>query len=196
MNFNVFGIRSKPFFNFRIAKLMQLHAGAAAATAEAGVPTSHATYTRTSHPTSESSSSSNSTSATPVHSSSLENTLNMRTGQFSGRLVTDSSSALQAVDNVRHKDYPEEQLLLPRGLPGRHQDTNNKDSSRTLLNNTNDLEMDGDGPVRPTGARASMLPGVSRVLFDNAVKENAKLKKMLHEVLQKDGSSMKVFLVS
>ena len=174
---------------------MQLHAGAAAATAEAGVPSSHATYTRTSHPTSESSSSSNSTNATPVHSSSQENTLNMRTGQFSGRLVTDSSAALQSVDNIRHKNYPEEQLL-PRGLPGRHQDTNNKDLSRTTLNNTNDLETDGDGPLRPTGARASMLPGVSRVLFDNAVKENAKLKKMLDEVLQKDGSSMKVFLVS
>ena len=178
---------------------MQLHAGAAAAaTAEAGVPLSHATYTRSSHPTSESSSSINSTSLTPVNSSSLENTLNMRTGQFSGRLVTDSGAALQAVDNVRHKDYPEEQLL-PRGLPGRYQDTNNtnrKDLSRTTLNNTNDLETDGDGPVRPTGARAGMLPGVSRVLFDNAVKENAKLKKMLHEVLQKDGSSMKVFLVS
>ena len=184
---------------------MQLHAGAAAATSEAGVPFSHATCTHALHPSSESSSSSSS-SNTPVHSSSSprENTLtvgqsgssmrgNTRAGQQrpGGRLVTDSSAGLQAVEN-NYKDYQEEQLT-PRGLPGRYQDVKDS-SSRTSYDNTNDLETDGDGPVRPAGARA--LPGISRVLFDNAVKENAKLKKMLHEALQKEGSNMKVFLVS
>ena len=182
------------YFIFRIAKLMQLHAGAAV-TSSGGLPDAL------------SGSSSNLPNVSPVNSSSSrENTLTasgqlgkpgnrgMLTGQDGGRLVTDCGTAAGAVN----KELQEEQLLVTRGLPGRSQ--NSKGQSRTTFDN-NDLETDGDEPIRPAGTRAgqsgtAMLPGVSRVLFDNAVKENVKLKKMLQETLQKDGSSVKVFLVS
>ena len=167
---------------------MQLHAGAAVTSSveTGGLPDAL-------------SGSSNSPNVSPANSSSSrENTLTPggqlgKPGQFSGRLVTDCGTAAGVVN----RDL-QEQLLVSRGLPGRSQ--NSKGQSRTTFDN-NDLETDGDGPIRPAGTRpgqsgTAMLPGVSRVLLDNAVKENVKLKKMLQETLQKDGSSVKVFLVS
>ena len=175
---------------------MQLHAGAAAASSgEAG-----GSSVTVSHPASESSKSAN---VTPVKSSSRENTLtasgqlgapmhkDMLGGQSSVGLVTDCSTASGAVN----KELSEQ--LVSRGLSGKPKNSSNKGQSRTTFHN-NDLETDGDGPVRPRAGQpgTAMLPGVSRVLFDNAVKENVRLKKMLQETLQKDGSSVKVFLVS
>ncbi len=62
----------------------------------------------------------------------------------------------------------------------------------------NDVETDGDGPARPAGVRLApaVQLGVSQIMFDNVVKENLRLKKMLEEGLKTEGSNVHLFLVS
>lgn len=44
--------------------------------------------------------------------------------------------------------------------------------------------------------QASITPGISKSMFDNVVKENIKMKKTLHEILDKEGENVKTFMVS
>ncbi len=218
----------------RIARLMHLHAGAAAALAEGAggagdtvIPAavsrdSPTTTTRVSHPVSESSSSSGENILVELDTSN-GNPPSPRQGapkgrlvtdrNARGRLVTDSSTRSRLVTDSGSRiptessgnepksqnEAQEEQTFISRGWS---RNTNEGQGQRKALPRS-DLETDGDGPsTTPAGAKVrvgagqSMLPGVSRVMFDNTVKENLRLKKMLEEALQKDGSGVKVFLVS
>ena len=44
--------------------------------------------------------------------------------------------------------------------------------------------------------QAFSLPGISKSMFDNVVRDNIKMKKLLQDALKKDGRDLKSFLVS
>ncbi len=94
-------------------------------------------------------------------------------------------TTMKEKDNNTQGNIPHSSNLISRGLP--------KNPISQYMDKS-DLETDGDQPSGQHKAPV-VVAGVSKTVFDNVVKENNRLKKSLHQLLQKENSNVKNLLV-
>ncbi len=105
--------------------------------------------------------------------------------EFSSSGLSQDSSRQATMKEKDNNTQGNSSQLISRGLP--------KNPISQYMDN-GDLETDGDQPSGQHKAPV-VVAGVSKAVFDNIVKENNRLKKSLQELLQRENSNVKLFLV-